>query len=98
MDIGIEWCGNHACAGWEVGEERGLRVWIGEVIVGVDVCEVCWVGEVAVEKARKKKSLDFGREEIWDDVKTCLPSGQVSTKKGMSNFMDMSRMWSLTDH
>jgi hypothetical protein len=45
--------------------------------VRVDVREVCWVGEVAVEEAREEGLLDFWGEERGDDVETYLVSGRV---------------------
>ena len=34
----------------------------------VDVCEVGWIREIAVQEVGEKESLDFGWEEGWDDV------------------------------
>lgn len=41
----------------------------------VDVGEVCWVGQVAVEEAGEKDLLELWREEEGDDAKTYLSSG-----------------------
>ena len=49
VDAGVEGSGDGSSTGRRVGEKRRLRVGVGEVIVGVDVGEMCWVGEVAVK-------------------------------------------------
>jgi hypothetical protein len=35
-------------------EEGCVGGWVGEVVVRVDVCEVCWVGEITVQEAREQ--------------------------------------------
>ena len=49
VDAWVEGSGDGGSADRRVGEERRLGVGVGEVIVGVDVGEVCWIGEVAVK-------------------------------------------------
>jgi hypothetical protein len=49
--------------------------------VRVDVGQMGWVGEVAVEKTGEEERLDFWREKIGDDVEACLPSGPGSLIK-----------------
>lgn len=70
MDGGVQGSGNICLVRWREGKERG-RVWgILEFIVGVDVCQVSWVGEVAVKKSGEKQGLDLWRQEVGNDLET----------------------------
>lgn len=47
----------------------------------MNVCQVRGIGEVAVEEAREKESLNLWREKIGNNVQACLPSGPESKER-----------------
>jgi hypothetical protein len=58
----------------------------------VDVCEVCGIGEVAVEEAGEEGELEGGREQRGDYVEACLPSGLVVVDVGRECRKEASKL------